>query len=111
MEKVTYKASQDNSNWTVAHRSAWIDSQLFGLGSAITAFGLDRFRKNCQKMVTGFNYVLSGMFPHNAAIINAEENQTHTPKTDKLRDVAKTASNLAKSKAKSIFVSCEPNKI
>ena len=108
VEKVTYKTSQENSNWTVAYRSAWIDSQVFGFRKAIIAFGLERFRRNCQKMITGFNYVLSGMFPQNASTVTIEENSNIASKTEKLRDVAKTASDLAKSKANSIFVSCEP---
>jgi hypothetical protein len=63
VEKVIYKVSKENPNWTVAERSAWIDSQVFGFGRAIQAFGLKRFRKNCQQMVGGFNDVLKTMFP------------------------------------------------
>ncbi|PNF41527.1 hypothetical protein B7P43_G12550 [Cryptotermes secundus] len=63
VEKVIYKVSKENPNWTVAERSAWIDSQVYGFGRAIQAFGLKRFRKNCQQMVEGFNHVLMTMFP------------------------------------------------
>lgn len=35
IEKVVYKPSPENSQWTVAERKAWIDSKIFGLGYAI----------------------------------------------------------------------------
>ena len=66
VEKVVYRVSEDNPEWTVAKRSAWIDSQVFGFSRAIQAFGVDRFRKNCSKMASGFNYVLEHMFPYTA---------------------------------------------
>ena len=69
VEKVVYRVSEDNPEWTVAKRSAWIDSQVYGFSRAIQAFGLDRFRKNCAKMSSGFNYVLEHMFPHTAQCI------------------------------------------
>ncbi|XP_026318062.1 protein preli-like isoform X2 [Hyposmocoma kahamanoa] len=47
---------------TVAKRSAWVDSQVFGFSRAIRAFGVDRFRKNATQMVNGFNLVLASMF-------------------------------------------------
>ncbi|XP_050595261.1 PRELI domain-containing protein 1, mitochondrial isoform X1 [Bombus affinis] len=70
VEKVVYKVCEENPNWTVAKRSAWIDSQVFGFGRAIQAFGLDRFKKNCTLMYNGFNYVLAHMFPHTAQYMN-----------------------------------------
>ncbi|XP_069678249.1 protein preli-like [Periplaneta americana] len=112
VEKVVYKVSKENPNWTVAERSAWIDSQVFGFGRAIQAFGLDRFRKNCHQMIGGFNYVLTTMFPHTASV-------PHTPadditnqvasKKEALKDAAKKATDLAKSKAGPIYASCQPN--
>lgn len=50
-EKVVYCESEESPGCTVAVRSAWIDSQVKGFGRAICAFGMDRFRKNCTKMV------------------------------------------------------------
>lgn len=70
MEKVVYRVSEENPNWTVAKRLALIDSQVFGLRRAIQAFGLERFKKNCNLMYTGFNYVLAHMFPHTAQYMN-----------------------------------------
>lgn len=65
-----YRVSEENSEWTVAQRSAWIDSSVFGFSRAIQAFGLDRFKKNCSKMTGGFNYVLAHMFPATAQFMN-----------------------------------------
>lgn len=51
MEKVVYKISDESPDKTIAIRSAWIDSQVFGFSRAIRAFGVERFKKNCNKMV------------------------------------------------------------
>jgi hypothetical protein len=50
VERVEYRAAGPGQ--TVARRSAWIDSQVFGFSRAIRAFGVDRFRKNCNQMVS-----------------------------------------------------------
>ncbi|XP_011690009.1 PREDICTED: PRELI domain-containing protein 1, mitochondrial [Wasmannia auropunctata] len=76
VEKVVYQISEENPEWTVAKRSAWIDSQVFGFSRAIQAFGLDRFKKNCVKMSEGFNYVLANMFPRTTQFLNPELSQT-----------------------------------
>lgn len=52
VEKVIYRASHDHPGKTVAFRSAWIDSQVYGFATAIKAFGHDRFKKNCKKTVS-----------------------------------------------------------
>lgn len=70
IEKVVYTVSEENPQWTVASRSAWIDSSVYGFSRAIQAFGLDRFKKNCTKMSNGFNYVLAHMFPQTAQFMN-----------------------------------------
>lgn len=44
--------SEEHPGKTIAIRSAWIDSQVFGFSRAIRAFGVERFKKNCNKMVT-----------------------------------------------------------
>lgn len=103
-EKVVYKVSDTHPGHTIAVRSAWIDSQVTGFSRAICAFGYERFRKNCSKMVGGFNYVLSTMFPLQNMITS------HTTTTSKLKDVAKNASELAKAKAAPIYASLHPNK-
>lgn len=65
-----YRVSEENPQWTIANRSAWIESSVFGFSRAIQAFGLDRFKKNCTKMSNGFNYVLAHMFPSTARFMN-----------------------------------------
>lgn len=107
VEKVTYTSSDENAAWTVAKRSAWIDSQVFGFSRAIQAFGMDRFKKNCNKMANGFEFVLARLFPATAALNSRETPLQHT--TEKLKDAAKKASDLAKSQANNIFAACESN--
>lgn len=111
VEKVTYKVSDENPNWTVAIRSAWVDSHVFGFGRPIQAFGIDRFRKNCNKMVSGFNYVLSRMFPGRASQEDVSNHVSATTASgkDKLIDAAKKASDLAKAKAGTMYASCQPS--
>lgn len=58
IEKVVYKASPDNPNHTVAVKSAWVESNFYGLRSAIKSFGIERFKVNCVKATDGFNHVL-----------------------------------------------------
>lgn len=50
-----YVESDTQPGKTVALRSAWIDSQVRGFGRAICAFGYERFKKNCHKMVSVIN--------------------------------------------------------
>ena len=87
---------------TVAIRTATIDSQVFGFARAIQSFGLERFKKNCTKAVRGFNHVLHAMFPHQQKQIDIlpHSNVTLSQKSnaEKLKDAAKKATDLAKSK-------------
>lgn len=61
-EKVVYKINDENPSTTVAERSVWIESNVYGMSKAIQAFGLQRFKVNSAKAVKGFNYVLSSMY-------------------------------------------------
>lgn len=137
MEKVEYTISPDNPGKTLAVRSAWIDSQVFGFARAIRAFGCDRFRKNCNKMVrhhsiqvikeishsihqrkliqtisnffqvSGFNFVLSSMFPTHVVNSAAAAHGDHTymAKATKLKEVAKKKSEQVKAQAENIYQS------
>merc|ERR1712025_1107829 len=58
IEKVVYKACPSNPNHTVALKQAWVESNFYGLRSAIKNFGIERFKNNCVKATEGFNYVL-----------------------------------------------------
>lgn len=70
-ERVEYLEQSDGK--TVAIRTAFISSQVFGFSRAIRAFGVERFKSNCNKASLGFNYVLRNMFPAAAARMNAIE--------------------------------------
>ncbi|CAH0553953.1 unnamed protein product [Brassicogethes aeneus] len=105
-EKVVYKESEEHPGKTVALRSAWIDSQVKGFSRAICAFGYERFKKNCHKMVGGFDHVLSNLFPLQHTIPSPQATVTAA---SKLKDAAKNASELAKSKAAPIYASLHPN--
>ncbi|CAG9766844.1 unnamed protein product [Ceutorhynchus assimilis] len=103
-EKVVYKQSEENPSKTVVSRYAWIDSQVKGFSRAICAFGYERFKKNANVMIGGFNYVLQNMYPHQ----NVIHSVTSTT-ANKIKDAAKNASELAKSKAAPIYASLHPN--
>lgn len=49
-----YKEHEGQPGQTLILRSAWIDSQVRGFSRAICAFGYERFKKNCNKMVSIF---------------------------------------------------------
>ncbi|KAJ6648553.1 Protein preli-like, partial [Pseudolycoriella hygida] len=92
VEKVVYRMSDEHPGKTIAIRSAWIDSQVFGFSRAIRAFGVERFKKNCNKMVFGFNHVLNVMFPgHTPSVTHAEHH--YMSKANKIKEAAKTASS------------------
>ncbi|XP_059622592.1 protein preli-like [Phlebotomus argentipes] len=97
-EKVVYVSSRDNPGKTVALRSAWIDSQVFGFSRAISAFGLDRFKKNCSKMANGFDWVLHRLYP------NPTSAHLHSAtKAQKIKDAARSASDHVKAQAEHIY--------
>jgi len=58
IEKVVYKACPDNPDHTVALKQAWVESNFYGLRSAIKNFGIERFKVNCVRATDGFNHVL-----------------------------------------------------
>lgn len=84
---------------TVASRSAWIDSQVYGFATAIKAFGLDRFRKNCNKTILGFNFVLQNLFP--TSLMMQHKDATLT--ANKIKEAAKSASDHVKAQAEQIY--------
>lgn len=60
-ERVTYSPSNPK-NFCLAFKEVWIESDIYGLRSAIKSFGIDRFKKNCAKASEGFDWVLSRTF-------------------------------------------------
>jgi len=61
-EKVTLVPSENDEKSTKAIKEAWIESEIYGLRSAIKSFGIDRFKKNCDKATKGFEWVLNRTF-------------------------------------------------
>ena len=47
----------DNDS-TKADKEVWIESEIYGLRSAIKSFGVDRFKKNCVKATQGYEWAL-----------------------------------------------------
>jgi len=104
-EKVVYTVSEENPNWTEARRYGWIESNYhFVLKHAIQRFGLERFRKNCDKMVLGFNHILYSLFPQansidernttkNSVSVQTAQKVTKAAR-EKIRSAAERASTL-----------------
>lgn len=90
-EKCVYRVNPENSKWTVCEKTAWISSGLFGFGSAIQAFGLERFRKNAVKASQGFEHVLERLF------VPALHQPSHG---ERLKERAIKVAQKAKEKAK-----------
>nr|XP_033342888.1 PRELI domain-containing protein 1, mitochondrial [Megalopta genalis]XP_033342897.1 PRELI domain-containing protein 1, mitochondrial [Megalopta genalis]XP_033342906.1 PRELI domain-containing protein 1, mitochondrial [Megalopta genalis]XP_033342916.1 PRELI domain-containing protein 1, mitochondrial [Megalopta genalis]XP_033342925.1 PRELI domain-containing protein 1, mitochondrial [Megalopta genalis]XP_033342933.1 PRELI domain-containing protein 1, mitochondrial [Megalopta genalis]XP_03334294 len=130
VEKVAYRVCEDNPNWTIANRSAWIDSKMFG-GGSLQAYGLELLSKGFKRMFDGFEYVLVNMFPHTAQHMNPTVSQMgivhrhddgaanksslagdlqHSlqGKAEKVKDVAKKATDLAKKKAGPFYAAYQP---
>ncbi|XP_055855906.1 protein preli-like [Episyrphus balteatus] len=111
-ERVEYLEQKDGT--TIAIRTAFISSQVFGFSRAIRAFGVERFKSNCNKASLGFNHVLRNMFPsaHNHAIEAAKvkeiapANQTSisvaqqaSSKADKLKRASRASYEFVKGQA------------
>ncbi|KAK7074497.1 PRELI domain-containing protein 1, mitochondrial [Halocaridina rubra] len=113
VEKVTYKPCPENSQWTIAQRQAWIDSKIFGLGYAIQKFGVERYKKNVNKAVLGFNFALSRLFPAPEHFLDSTHghHMTLEERRQRLKDAAietaKRARELAQEKAGPIYAACE----
>ena len=59
-EKQTIEPDPENQNQTKVFKECWIESDIYGLRSAIKKFGVDRFKKNCDRATKGFEWVLRG---------------------------------------------------
>lgn len=83
---------EQNDGRTVVIRRAYISSQVFGFSRAIRAFGIERFKSNCQKTASGFNYVLTKMFPNQKYIPLNCSNTTEAIKESKANIITKLSS-------------------
>jgi hypothetical protein len=108
VEKVVYRENADNPEQTIAERHAWIDSHVFGLSRPIQAFGLERFKKNCSKAELGFQFVLNTLYPGRMPTFSAPKHFDLMEQRDKLKESAKRATELAKSKARPVVAACQP---
>lgn len=99
-EKCVYQVSPDNSKWTVCEKKAWVTSGVFGFGSAIQAFGIDRFKKNAAKASRGYEHVLEKLF---SPVLH---HQAHG--TDNLKDKAIKVAQAAKAKAPAPMIPTRP---
>jgi len=87
-----YVPSKENVEWTECRREAWVSSGVFGFALALQAFGMERFKKNIQKSVKGFNYTLNRLYPAVDTYV-----AVHSSGAVTLRTKAKTASEIAAS--------------
>jgi len=94
VEKCVYKPSEENREWTECCREAWVSSSVFGFARALQAFGMERFKKNVQKSLKGFNYTLHQLYSTPDVHTTVH---TSTGGSVKLRKTAKTASEIAAS--------------
>jgi hypothetical protein len=112
-EHVVYKPVLDHPNQTIAERTAWVSSQIYGLRRAIESFGIERFRKNCIKAAAGYNYVMNNLYGHPTT--DTGENDADVPKPlskfgetkGRIKEKAKRAGELAKETAGTIYVACQ----
>ena len=88
-ERVVYKISEENKNWTVAERKASIDSKMFGLAKAIQAFGVERFKHNCSKACKGFQLVLDALYSNGDNNIDTATTLLHPLLRERIKEKAK----------------------
>ncbi|KAK7109959.1 hypothetical protein V1264_013907 [Littorina saxatilis] len=99
-EKCVYRVNPENNRWTVCEKYAWVTSSVFGFGSAIQAYGIDRFRKNATKATRGYEFVLERLF---MPVLHQQLSSR-----DKLKDKAIKVAQAAKDKAKDSISTARP---
>jgi len=105
-----YKANPDNPNQTIALKEVWVESGFYGLRSAIKNFGVERFKKNCEKATAGFNHVMERLQAQqntlremgNVKLAEFQEKRDHLKeKAEHFRDTAKSQAEHLRDSAKS----------
>ncbi|OQR74357.1 PRELI domain-containing protein 1 [Tropilaelaps mercedesae] len=103
-EKCVYRPDPSSPHMrTICERQAWISSSLAGVSMIVTKFGFERFKSNTQKATLGFVHVLEQLYaagqgqniPMGARV--ASQQAVHQA-TEKLKEKAKKATEMAKSK-------------
>ena len=102
-EKCVYRPSEDNHNWTVCERHAWITSGIFGMSYALQTYGYERFKKSIKKTLKGYEHVLRKMYMPETVPETPAHVLSVNPET--LRQTAKKAKEIAKTKAASMVAS------
>ena len=94
IEKCVYTASRDDENKpvTICHRDGWVSSSRRWSASVIEKFAFHKFKKSAVKSALGFEFVLNKMY-------NPDFDSEHKSRTEKLKDSAKKAKELAKTGA------------
>uniref|UniRef100_A0A646QIQ5 PRELI domain-containing protein 1, mitochondrial n=1 Tax=Hemiscolopendra marginata TaxID=943146 RepID=A0A646QIQ5_9MYRI len=105
-EKCVYRESGENNKWTLVERKAWISSNLFGFARAVEVFGFERFRKNSQRAMLGFQYILEHMFTPDPI---PDRGSGSLLDKSKIKETAKKATELAKARASPLVAACTPN--
>lgn len=109
-EKVEYRESKNGT--TTVIRSAWISSQVFGFSRAIRAFGVERFKSNCNKTIIGFNHVLFKMFPNQLNTIEqlhkleqhpVQQQQFQQSKMNEIKNIVKSIYSFTKNQASKVY--------
>ncbi|XP_002740903.1 PRELI domain-containing protein 1, mitochondrial-like [Saccoglossus kowalevskii] len=87
-ERCEYTLNTEEQKWTSLKREAWVTSSIMGFSHAIQAFGIERFKKNCQSTLKGFQYILEMKY-------GSDKMQDASTSESKLKETAKNAREKA----------------
>ncbi|XP_045189414.2 PRELI domain-containing protein 1, mitochondrial-like [Mercenaria mercenaria] len=106
-EKCIYTQHPENAETTLCTRQAWVNSGVYGFSSVISSFGIQRFRKNAAKAVSGFEFVLNKLFVPET---NSDSKVAAGSIKDKAKEYAKSKADTVKSKVpRPRMTSCQNN--
>ncbi|XP_070539859.1 PRELI domain-containing protein 1, mitochondrial-like [Ptychodera flava] len=91
-EKCEYSLAEDNKKMTSIKREAWVSSGIYGFSQAISAFGVERYKKNACNSEKGLLYALE-------RVHSPDKGKELTATERKLKETAKSASSKAKDMA------------
>lgn len=97
-EKCSYTKHLEVQEWSTCQRQAWINSELYGFSRVISSFGLQRFRKNVNKAVAGFNYVLCKLYQPETFIESKSRKEKLKESAQKAKEYAKSSAETAKTR-------------
>ena len=94
-EKCTYTQDSENNAATKCTRQVWINSSVRTVSSVIASFGIQRYKKNASKAVTGFEFVLNKLYLPELEIDNKASTES---RKEKAKEFAKAKADSVKSK-------------